>query len=265
VLPLVFFPIWYALTPAAPADLYTALRRAAYSPWGVTFGSAVMQAAACLTVRWRAKRDRSVRVGEQLGLGPSRVGVWAWPLFYFASVTVGYAGALLTWAGQAAGLLPTKAPFFERDLKALSGASAGESLAIALLLGIAAGIGEEVVIRGYLQRRLMRRWPPLRSILAGALLFAGFHLDMAHIVAIVPVGMWFGYVSWRADSIRPTIAVHLCIDLLYFVLALLPRELTESLRNPALLGALGIVAILSVPASILILEASARRHRAAVQ
>jgi membrane protease YdiL (CAAX protease family) len=261
---LIYFPIWYALSSNAPSDLYQAYRRSFHTPWGLATGTLMMQAAAGMVVFWRARRDQSAPALVQLGLCRGRVGVWAWPFLFFASWPVSYAGAILTWLGQLMGLIPTKAPYFERDMRALAGAGPGEAVAIAVVLGLCAGFGEEIVVRGYLQHRLMRRWPAWAAIGAGSLLFAAFHLDLSHIVAIVPVGLWLGYVAWRTGSIRATIAVHACIDVTYFLLALLPRDMTEGFRDPWVLWPLGLLALVSFPASIAILEITARRRRAEV-
>jgi membrane protease YdiL (CAAX protease family) len=237
--------------------MYAAFRAFYKAPARMAGGTLIMQGAAALFVYWRARRDPNRGASEQLGLGRGRVGLWAWPIFFLASFVVSWAGAIVMWLGQRAGVLPTAAPLFDRDMHVLAGLSGPAAILVAFLIGPAAGIGEELVMRGFLQRRLMRRWPVWRSIFVTSLLFAAFHLDISHIIGVVPVGVWFGYIAWRADSTRPTIAVHGAIDVMYFLMALVP-DIGQPLRDYTI--PLSVLGVICLPVSIVILERAGREH-----
>jgi membrane protease YdiL (CAAX protease family) len=70
------------------------------------------------------------------------------------------------------------------------------------------GIVEELLFRGYLQSRLLQRWPPLLAVGASALIFSAAHLDPIHVLGVIPLGVWLGTVAWRAGSVWPAILCH---------------------------------------------------------
>ncbi len=78
------------------------------------------------------------------------------------------------------------------------------------LLCIAAlpAVSEEWLFRGYVQTRLAQRWRPWLAILVSSLLFAAFHVEPVHVIAVFPIGLWFGYISWRSASILPAMLAH---------------------------------------------------------
>jgi membrane protease YdiL (CAAX protease family) len=70
------------------------------------------------------------------------------------------------------------------------------------------GVVEELMFRGYLQTRLAERLSPLWAILLSALVFSAAHLDVIHIIGVLPLGIWLGAVAWRAGSIWPAVICH---------------------------------------------------------
>jgi uncharacterized protein len=75
-------------------------------------------------------------------------------------------------------------------------------------IAIAPGFNEELLFRGYMQRRLLERWNPWVAIVVASLLFAILHI-MPHPVALAfPVGIWLGVIAWRTNSTWPGIVSH---------------------------------------------------------
>jgi membrane protease YdiL (CAAX protease family) len=73
---------------------------------------------------------------------------------------------------------------------------------------LAAG-AEELFFRGFVQTRLaarFRRWPAIGVTAAG---FAIFHLDPVHSAFALAVGLFLGWLTELARSIRPAIGAHL--------------------------------------------------------
>ncbi|MFK7819816.1 MAG: lysostaphin resistance A-like protein [Planctomycetaceae bacterium] len=81
-----------------------------------------------------------------------------------------------------------------------------------MFIALMPGFGEEMLFRGYLQRRLLKRWSPMPAILLTSLLFAAIHLMPHTVVFAFPVGLWLGYIAWKTDSIWPTILAHVTIN-----------------------------------------------------
>jgi membrane protease YdiL (CAAX protease family) len=87
-------------------------------------------------------------------------------------------------------------------------ANGGFLIVLLLLVGVLPGFVEELLFRGYMQSRLLRRWPPVVAITASTLVFAAAHMDPLHVVGVLPLGIWLGMVAWRADSVWPAMLCH---------------------------------------------------------
>lgn len=77
-----------------------------------------------------------------------------------------------------------------------------------LVLAILAPLVEELVFRGLLYGWLAGRWGHLVAFVASSLAFAAAHYEPAHIVLVVPLGLWFGWLRWRTNSLVPGIVAH---------------------------------------------------------
>ncbi len=80
---------------------------------------------------------------------------------------------------------------------------------VALIVGavVLAPIVEELLFRGVLQSAYERRGP-VRAIAASSLLFVVFHQEFAQSIALLPVAVALGYVTWRTQSIIPAMLIH---------------------------------------------------------
>ncbi|MCB9923085.1 MAG: CPBP family intramembrane metalloprotease [Planctomycetaceae bacterium] len=74
------------------------------------------------------------------------------------------------------------------------------------------GFFEEMLFRGYVQRRLLERWHPMWAIGVTTLMFSLVHGAPYQIVAVIPLGIWFGVVAWRTGTIVPTIISHAFVN-----------------------------------------------------
>lgn len=78
-----------------------------------------------------------------------------------------------------------------------------------LVLAILAPLVEELVFRGLLYGWLAGRWGHLAAFLVSSLAFAAAHYEPAHIVLVAPLGLWFGWLRWRTNSLVPSITAHM--------------------------------------------------------
>jgi len=88
----------------------------------------------------------------------------------------------------------------------LQGVQALQTLAV---LGLLAPIAEELVFRGLLYGWLAGRWSNLVAFILSSLAFAAAHTEPLHILMVLPLGFWFGWLRWRTGSLVPTIVAHI--------------------------------------------------------
>lgn len=88
----------------------------------------------------------------------------------------------------------------------------GGAVPFVLFLALVPGFIEEAFFRGYVQRRLLARWPAWAAVPAAAGLFALMHIYPAHIAFAFVAGLWLGAVAWRARSVWPAVLCHASIN-----------------------------------------------------
>lgn len=171
----------------------------------VLFGMLVLSVVATITVTLASASFSPVPMVQRLRLGPSNLGLPDYAALLLGTVALAVLNGamiqLIAW-GEDAGTLGTLN-------EALIGLPAWAMVVAVLLLSVGPGVGEEMFFRGYVQSRLNARWGMLMGIGVSTLLFALFHIHPLHVVAVVALGAYFGYVAARAGSIRPAIACHM--------------------------------------------------------
>jgi hypothetical protein len=90
---------------------------------------------------------------------------------------------------------------------------------LVLTLSALPALAEELLFRGYAQSRLAAAWGGWRGLLLPTLFFALAHFDLQHSLAILPLGLWFGFVAWRTGSTWSAILCHGCNNLVGLTLA----------------------------------------------
>ena len=76
------------------------------------------------------------------------------------------------------------------------------------VLALLAPFAEELVFRGMLYGWLAGRWSNLVAFVLSSLAFAAAHTEPVHILLVLPLGFWFGWLRWRTGSLVPTIVAH---------------------------------------------------------
>jgi len=126
---------------------------------------------------------------------------------------------------------------------ALSPARPGLLLLAVLVHAGAVAAGEELFFRGYVQTRLGKRWGPRAAVAVTALLFAALHLaDPAQAAFALVAGVFLGWVSARAGTIRVTLVAH-ALHNAGVVLALAAAPAVRSRATTAAWMGLGVVAL----------------------
>ncbi len=75
---------------------------------------------------------------------------------------------------------------------------------------VLAGIFEEMLFRGMLQKAFERKFDLHQAIFLTAFVFAIIHLPFL-LIQIMILGTVFGFIAWRSNSIIPTIILH-CLN-----------------------------------------------------
>jgi membrane protease YdiL (CAAX protease family) len=165
--------------------------------------SVIMGLPATLGVAWLAIRIKKESFVDYLALH--------WPTW--RQFLLGAAGLLLTvmaWEVVSRSLGREATPGFMTDLLK-SGRDKGAALLLLFAFSVAAPMSEEVLARGF----LFRGWSAsfLRvpgAIILSSLVWTAVHLqyDLYFLAEVFSIGLWFGYMRHRANSLWLTIVMH---------------------------------------------------------
>ncbi|MCA9248319.1 MAG: CPBP family intramembrane metalloprotease [Planctomycetales bacterium] len=141
---------------------------------------------------------------QRLGLKPIETPLGETLLLVGASPLVGLVGSVLV------GLLTSgESENMRLFYNIIQGSASPPRLAMLFfVIAIMPGVAEELLFRGYLQRRLLEVWPARSAIALSTFLFAAAHLEPIHVLSVAPLGAWLGFIAWRANSTWPSIVAH---------------------------------------------------------
>ena len=146
---------------------------------------------------------------ERLGFLPVRVSRSIYPLSIVGSLfpmAAGFAlaGLLMQWLPESMSdksfveMFEKLTPFW--------------AIPFVIFVGLIPGFCEEMLFRGYIQRRLIRRWNPVWGITVSSVLFGLAHVMPITVVFATVVGFYLGVLAWKCGSIWPSILCHLFIN-----------------------------------------------------
>jgi membrane protease YdiL (CAAX protease family) len=113
-----------------------------------------------------------------------------------------------------------------------------------LFIALVPAFLEELLFRGYIQRRLLQRWSPWVAIFVTSVLFTLMHITPQAMAAVFPLGIWLGVLAWRTGSVWPGIVCHAFVNGSWniFQTGVKLGKIPENPPVPALV-ALGVVAL----------------------
>lgn len=146
---------------------------------------------------------------QRLGLVPVQLSPAIYPLSLLGSVFV-FAVSM----GMAAGLaeLVPELPQDDTAKNLLEKMTPFWAIPFVVVIGLVPGFCEEMLFRGYVQRRLIARWNPFCGITLTSISFGLFHVLPTAIVFATVIGFYLGILAWKSGSIWPTIWCHLFIN-----------------------------------------------------
>jgi len=78
-----------------------------------------------------------------------------------------------------------------------------------LLLAVLAPLVEELIFRGLIYGWIAGRWGTIPAFFLSSLAFAAAHWEPAHVVLVLPLGLLFGWLRRRTDSLLPSLFAHI--------------------------------------------------------
>ena len=165
--------------------------------------SVIMGLPATLLVAWLAIRIRKASFVDYLALH--------WPSW--RQILLGAAGLVLivlAWEVVSRSLGREATPGFMTDLLK-SGRDKGGALLLLLAFSLAAPMSEEVLARGFLYRGWSETFLRVPGAIAlSSLVWTVVHIqyDLYFLAEVFSIGLWFGYMRYRANSLWLTIVLH---------------------------------------------------------
>lgn len=89
-----------------------------------------------------------------------------------------------------------------------------EFLGVVLVIAVIPGVAEEFAFRGLVQRSFERGIGPVRAFVVSGIVFGAFHLNPFSIVPLMALGVYLGFLAWRAGSIWVSVTAHLFNNLM---------------------------------------------------
>ncbi|WP_091896006.1 type II CAAX endopeptidase family protein [Bradyrhizobium sp. Rc2d] len=177
--------------------------------------SVTMGLPATLAAVWLAIRIKKASFVDYLALR------WpAWKQLAFGAV--GLILLVLVWETMSRALGREATPGFMADLLK-SGRDKGAAMALLFAFSVAAPMSEEVLARGFLYRGWSASFLRVPgAILLSSLVWTVVHLqyDMYFLAEVFTIGLWFGYMRYRANSLWLTTVLHALNNLTAVVLTM---------------------------------------------
>ncbi|MCA9027440.1 MAG: CPBP family intramembrane metalloprotease [Planctomycetaceae bacterium] len=136
---------------------------------------------------------------------------------------------------------------------------------LSVVLSTVPAVVEEVLFRGYIQRRLLQRWSPAVSIGLATMLFAAVHMDsLQHMIAVVPLSLVTGLLAYRTNSIKPGMLIHAvhnaAVVAFGALMNVLANHMSEERLGLLVIASIGLMGLLGLPAIILLLRSRPSRR-----
>jgi uncharacterized protein len=130
---------------------------------------------------------------------------------------------------------------------------------LSVVLSVVPATVEEILFRGYIQRRLLKRWSPVTAIAVSSLLFAVSHMDsIQHIIAVVPLAVVAGVLAYKTNSVKAGMVVHgvhnVAAVVLPAAMMAASQYISEEVLGLTFLASIPVLGLLGLPAVISLLR-----------
>jgi hypothetical protein len=93
-------------------------------------------------------------------------------------------------------------------LQLLTVNSVFEGLFVIILVAVTPAICEEALFRGFVQKSFEQKYKPIYSILITSAFFGIYHFSPYGTIALIALGIYFGYAAYKSDSIFVSMVLH---------------------------------------------------------
>ena len=121
-------------------------------------------------------------------------------------------------------VFPMPDMLYESMTKLLQFDSITDAVILILSGVIFAAITEEMLFRGVLQKSIEHFREPALAIVLSSVFFAIIHFNPWAALQIMLLGLFLGYMAWKANSVYPAIILHGINNLFSMILMNLPEE-----------------------------------------
>jgi len=129
-----------------------------------------------------------------------------------------------------------------------------------LIVAVFAGVGEELFIRGVLQRLFIKMFKnPWAGILVAAFIFSVIHFQFYGFIPRFILGILLGAIYWYSGSLWPAIVAHFAYDAFAVILIYFRPDMADNENMNAMMGNLIIMATISLAIVIGIVIAMKKR------
>jgi uncharacterized protein len=101
-----------------------------------------------------------------------------------------------------------KAMFEETYRLLITAHTPGEFVFVVVVVALTPAVCEELLFRGLIQRSFEKLTPGLPSAIIAGAIFAGFHLIPYSLVPLTALGVYFGFLVYRSNSMVVAISTH---------------------------------------------------------
>lgn len=99
----------------------------------------------------------------------------------------------------------------EESLKMLVTAnSIPELLLVLIVIALIPAVAEEFLFRGLVQRSVERSSTPLHGAIVTGIVFGAYHLIPSSVIPLAVLGIYLGFLTYRANSLWVAVAAHFC-------------------------------------------------------
>ncbi len=103
-----------------------------------------------------------------------------------------------------------------------------------VLVGVVPGVCEEILFRGFVQAGLRKAFESdAKSVVVGALVFAGFHLNPWSFSFLLTVGLYLGFLAQRTRSLLPAMIAHALNNILSLLFSVLGGQVQDAFLRSA--------------------------------
>jgi len=90
----------------------------------------------------------------------------------------------------------------------VTSSSVPELVSVIIVIALIPALAEEFLFRGLIQRSFEKSLGPVRAFVLTGIIFGAYHLDPFSFVPLAVLGIYLGFVAYRANSLWSSIAAH---------------------------------------------------------